>query len=174
MNREAFGSWVLGLGFRVRYRSSLTKYYLLFRVEAIGIGFWVRYCLLPIAYCLLVSCSDPKFQQYLTEGEQLYIKNCSNCHQRNGKGLGLVYPPLAPSDFMEKNVEAVICLMKNGQTGEITVNGNSFNQPMPGVPSLTELEIAEIATYIYNSWGHEKGIIEVKQVSQSIKSCSSY
>ena len=155
MNREAFGpdgylDWVLGRSFQLRY------------------------CLLPFAYCLLFSCADPKFQQYLAEGEQLYIKNCSNCHQRNGKGLGLVYPPLAPSDFLDKNVAAVICLMKNGQTGEMTVNGSSYNQPMPGIPSLTELEIAEIATYIYNSWGHEKGIIEVKQVSQSLKSCPSY
>lgn len=119
------------------------------------------------------SRKDPKFQQYFVEGEQLYLKNCSNCHQKNGKGLGLVYPPLAPSDFMEKNFEEVICLMKKGKIGSMVVNGNEFRQPMPGIPTLTELEVAEIATYIYNSWGHQRGIVEVRQVSPVLKACVS-
>jgi mono/diheme cytochrome c family protein len=137
------------------------------------------YYLLPTAYfflvaiCLLQGCDgrDTKFQQYFVEGEQLYLKNCSNCHQKNGKGLGLVYPPLAPSDFMDKNFDAVICLIKKGGKMEMTVNGNMYNQPMPGVSSLTELEIAEISTYIYNNWGHEEGIIDVKRVGKAMQTC---
>ncbi len=85
--------------------------------------------------------------------------------------MGLVYPPLAPSDFVEANPEKVMCVMKRGMTGEIIVNGKNFNQPMPGVPSLTELEIAEIATYIYNSWGHERGLIDVNSVSKALNTC---
>ena len=129
-----------------------------------------------ILLLLVIGCGqkDPKFQQYFVEGEQQYKKNCSNCHQVNGKGLGLVYPPLAPSDFMDKNFEEVICMMKKGRKGEMIVNGSLYNQPMPGVPALTELEIAEIATYIYNSWGHEKGLIEVKEVSRSLQPCVTY
>lgn len=116
---------------------------------------------------------DPKFQQYYVEGEQLYLKNCSNCHHKDGKGLGLVYPPLSPSDFLDGNFDEVICMVKNGKTGEMIVNGKTFNQPMPGIPRLTELEIAEIATYIYNSWGNEKGLITVDQVTKSLRSCPS-
>ena len=136
----------------------------------------LSFLMLAVSVCILMNCSqrDPKFQQYFVEGEQLYIKNCSNCHQKNGKGLGLVYPPLASADFMDKNFDEVICMMKKGRKGEMTVNGNMFNQPMPGVPSLTELEIAEIATYIYNNWGHEKGLVEVKTVSHSLQPCLSY
>ncbi len=120
------------------------------------------------------SCSsrEPKFQQYFVEGEQLYLKSCGNCHQKDGKGLALVYPPLSPSDFMEDNMEDAICMMKKGRKGEMMVNGKMFNQPMPGVPSLTELEIAEIATYIYNSWGHEKGMVEVSQVRTALQKCA--
>src|SRR5262245_48428098 len=105
---------------------------------------------------LLGSCNskDTKLQQYVVQGEQLYVKHCSNCHQKNGKGLGLVYPPVDKSDFMEQNFAEVLCLMRNGKSGEITVNGKSFNQPMPGIPLLTDLEIAEIATYLYNSNGN--------------------
>lgn len=127
-------------------------------------------CLL---FWLVLGCAkgDPKFQQYFIEGEQLYRKNCSNCHQLNGKGLGLVYPPLAPSDFMDKHFDEVICMIKKGRKGEITVNGRMYNQPMPGIPVLTELEIAEIATYIYNNWGHERGLIEIKEVNGSLQQC---
>lgn len=133
-----------------------------------------RVCLLLFC-CVLTGCNrqDQKFKQYLVEGEVLYGKYCSNCHQKNGKGLGLVYPPLAPSDFMDNNFADVICLMKKGRTGEMTVNGQSFNQPMPGVPSLTELELAEIATYVYNSWGHERGLVDVKEVGDALKPCLS-
>lgn len=138
--------------------------------------------LLKVAVCLLaaavmmtnfLSCStrDPKFQQYMAEGEQLYATHCSNCHQKNGEGLRLVYPPLASSDYMEKNFSRVICGMKYGLDGEVVVNGNAYNQLMPGVLSLTELEIAEIATYIYNSWGHQRGIIESRSVPDLLDSC---
>ena len=122
----------------------------------------------------VLSCSarDPKFTQYLVEGEQLYIVHCSNCHQKDGTGLRSVYPPLASSDYMGQNFEKVICGMKFGLEGEIQVNGTSYNQRMPGVLSLTDLELAEIATYIYNSWGGERGMIESRDVPGLLDSCA--
>jgi cytochrome c551 len=122
---------------------------------------------------IFLSCSSKsaKYQQYYAQGQVLYEKNCSNCHQKNGKGLGLLYPPLAASDYFEKNFSASLCLMKHGTKGEIVVNGKEFNKPMPGVPSLTELEIAEIATYINNSWGREQGIVEINQVTIALNKC---
>jgi cytochrome c551 len=119
------------------------------------------------------TSSSTKFEQYFIQGEQLYIKNCSNCHQKTGAGLGLLYPPLKQSDFMTNNLEQVICLIRNGKDGELIVNGKSYNQSMPAIPSLTDLEIAEIATYIYNSWENEHGIIEVQDVSKILSSCDS-
>lgn len=124
--------------------------------------------------CLSIqSCSrrDPKFQQYFAQGEQLYVKHCSNCHQKTGTGLGRLYPPLASSDYLKDNSKAIVCLMKYGMKGEIIVNSVSYNKTMPGVISLTDLELAEVATYINNSWGNEKGIIDVQQVSAQLKNC---
>jgi cytochrome c551 len=117
------------------------------------------------------SSSSPKFTQYYNQGEQLFTKHCSNCHQSDGTGLGRVYPPLNVSDFMDNNFEEVICLIRYGRSGELIVNGINFNQPMPGVGNLTDLEIAEITTYIYNTWSHKKGIAEVKDVTVILNSC---
>jgi mono/diheme cytochrome c family protein len=115
--------------------------------------------------------TSTKFQQYYVHGEKLYAKNCSNCHQLNGTGLGLVYPPLYKSDFMENNFERVICLMRYGIKGDLLVNGKSFNQQMHGIPTLSDLEVAEIATYIYNTWEHKRGLIDVQEVSRINTGC---
>ena len=114
-----------------------------------------------------------KFDQYFVHGEQLYIKNCSNCHQKTGTGLGLIYPPINGSDYLAENRDKVICLIRNGRSGELIVNGKSFNKEMPAMPSLTDLEIAEIVTYIYNSWGKNEGLIEVSEVSSVLSKCDS-
>jgi cytochrome c551 len=124
---------------------------------------------------LAVACvpgqRDVKFQQYYAEGEVLYQQHCANCHQVDGSGLGRVYPPLAKSDFMMNNPDAVLCLMKYGIEDEMVVNGVTYNKAMPGIAALTELEIAEIATYIFNSWGNTSAMVEVNQVTPILAAC---
>lgn len=117
------------------------------------------------------SSGSVKFQQYYVQGEQLYLKHCSNCHQKNGTGLGLLFPPLHKSDFVDNHPEQVICIMRHGIKGELIVNGKSFNKEMKGIPSLTDLDIAEIATYIYNSWDRDHGIVEIQEVSKILAGC---
>lgn len=112
-----------------------------------------------------------KFQQYYIQGEILFTEHCSNCHQKSGKGLGLLYPPVNKSDFIDNNFNEVLCLIRNGIKGELIVNGNNYNKKMPAIPSLTDLEIAEIATYLYNTWGREKGIVEVKEATKILQRC---
>jgi cytochrome c553 len=115
--------------------------------------------------------SSTKFHVYYVQGQKLYKEHCSNCHHADGAGLGLVYPPLNKSDFMDKNFEETICLMKNGRKGEILVNGDSYIQGMPPIPTLTNIEIAEIATYIYNSWGHKRGMVDVTDADRILEKC---
>ena len=112
-----------------------------------------------------------KYAKYMIQGKQLYTTHCSNCHQENGDGLGKLFPPLTKSDYMLENIPRSICAIKNGLKGEITVNGKTYNQAMPAVDRLTNLEIAEISTYIYNSWGNEKGMIELETVEESLSNC---
>lgn len=152
-------------------RFGLIRISFVFRRKNVVFGF----CLAVITLCC-ASCgrnASPKFRQYHIQGEQLYVKHCSNCHQADGSGLGRLYPPLNKSDFMENHFDAVICLIRHGKSGEMIVNGMQYNQPMPGVATLSDLEIAEIATYIYNSWRHDRGLIEVGEVSKILAECDS-
>lgn len=113
-----------------------------------------------------------KYQQYYVQGGILYINYCSNCHQADGSGLGRLYPPLNKSDFLTNHLPEVVCLIKNGKRGELLVNGVMYNQPMKGNPALTDLEVAEIVTYIYNTWSNQKGLIEVTQVTSLLQACA--
>ena len=126
---------------------------------------------LLIARCTTHGSQSPKFQQYFAHGQELYLANCSNCHQKDGTGLGLLYPPLNKSDFMDEHTTKTICIIRNGMSGEMLVNGKKFNHEMPGLPLLTELEIAEITTYIYNAWGREHALIDVKEISGELEHC---
>jgi len=112
-----------------------------------------------------------KYAKYMIQGKQLYTTHCSNCHQEKGDGLGKLFPPLAKADYMLSNIPRSICTIKNGLKGEIEVNGKTYNQAMPALDKLTNLEIAEISTYIYNSWGNEKGMIEMETVEESLSNC---
>ena len=112
-----------------------------------------------------------KFAKYMIQGKQLYTTHCSNCHQEKGDGLGKLFPPLAKSDYMLADIPRSICAIKNGLKGEIKVNGKTYNQAMPALNRLSNLEIAEISTYIYNSWGNEKGMIEIETVEESLSNC---
>ena len=134
--------------------------------------------LIIIAILFLYACDgnpkqreiEIKKDQYAIEGKNLYLSHCSMCHQKDGEGLAQLYPPLNRSDFMEDNFEEVICLIKNGRTTSVVVNGITYTQPMPAT-RLTNLEIAQVATYIYNTWEHDKGLVEVKEVDKILEDC---
>ena len=135
----------------------------------------IAYRLLPIAYCLLlISCDsqeEVKRKQYYIDSQVLYKTHCANCHQENGQGLAGLYPPIMGSDYLTKNKESVLCSMRNGLKDTIVVNGKSYHQPMPANTQLQALDVAEIATYIYNEWGNEKVITDVKTVGKVLEGC---
>jgi cytochrome c551 len=112
-----------------------------------------------------------KYKQYMVEGKRLYLLHCGNCHQEDGTGLARLYPPLKESDYLEVNEEKVICSIKFGQSGKLIVNGIVFNQPMPPNPRLTNLEISEITTYIYSTWGGKKKLFTHEEVERILKGC---
>lgn len=111
-----------------------------------------------------------RLKQYKVEGAKVYATYCANCHQQDGKGLAAVFPPLAGSDYLMADLKRAACIIKNGQAKEIVVNGETYNQMMPGNP-ITNLEIAEVITYITNEWGNEAGLTGVKEVDKWLQEC---
>ena len=87
------------------------------------------------------------------------------CHQPNGEGIPGAFPPVAKSDYLNadpiRGVEAIV----HGLEGPIKVNGESFNSVMPAM-DLTDDQIANVMTYLLNSWDNKGGEITVEQVQK--------
>lgn len=88
-------------------------------------------------------------------GKQVYSRTCFACHQLEGQGLNSAFPPLANSDYLNADVNRAIEIILKGKTGEITVNDKKFNSIMTA-QTLTDEEVANVLTYIYNSWDNNK------------------
>lgn len=86
-------------------------------------------------------------------GKQLYGKTCVACHQQNGEGIASAFPPLAKADFLNADTDRAIDVLIHGRSGPITVNGVNYNGVMPA-QVLTNEEVANILTFVYNSWGN--------------------
>lgn len=127
-----------------------------------------------VSLAYLASCHSNlniKTAQYAVNGQKLYVANCQNCHGASGEGLGKLYPPLTDASFFERNREQLSCIVRNGMQGEITINGEKFNEKMPPNPHLTELDIAYILTYITTNFAKEDSIYSHEEVQRALKNC---
>ena len=86
-------------------------------------------------------------------GKRVFMQTCFACHQPDGKGLAGIYPPLAGSDFLRADRERPIRIVTKGLTGPVIVNGQTFNNIMPA-QVLSDQQIADVLTYVTNSWGN--------------------
>jgi cytochrome c551 len=117
----------------------------------------------------LSQITDPDVMKYAISGKTLYENYCGNCHQSDGKGLGKLIPPIRDSDYFKANIHRTVWIIRHGQTGEITVNGEKYTQAMPANPNLKPLDIAQITTYLYNIWGMNEGVITASEVEEYLK-----
>ena len=101
--------------------------------------------------------------QQVADGKNIYGNTCFACHQAEGQGIPNAFPPLAKSDYLNANPSRAIDAVLHGLTGEITVNGKKYNSVMTS-QNLTDQEISDVMTYIYNSWGNNKTVITPEMV----------
>lgn len=107
---------------------------------------------------------EVSLEQQIKAGSVLYNGTCSVCHMNNGQGLQDVFPPLAQSDFLLEDQRRAIEIVLNGMSGPVTVNGKQYNSVMPPMSQLNDDEVANILTYVLNSWGNDGGSISAETV----------
>lgn len=81
-------------------------------------------------------------------GEEVYIKHCATCHQRDGMGQGSKYPALAGGTIATGAVADHL---------ERVMSGKSDTEMQAWAPQLSDLEIAAVITYERNSWDNDIG-----------------
>ena len=104
-------------------------------------------------------------EERLQLGETLFVTNCSACHMKDGQGVPGAFPPLAKSDFLMGRSDKGIGILLHGLQNPVTVKGKTFNGIMPQL-GLTDDVIANILTYVRNSWGNQSDMITADDVAK--------
>lgn len=100
-------------------------------------------------------------------GAKLYKAQCAECHGERGEGGGSAYPPLAG--------RRTVTMSSNANLVKIIITGGfpptTAGQPRPyGMPpfgqSLTDAEIAALASFLRASWGNDAPGVTALDVSR--------
>lgn len=102
----------------------------------------------------------------IAAGQRLFQGTCSTCHQVEGQGLATAFPPLAKSDYLMADKKRSMEVVLNGLKGPVVVNGKSYDSLMPPMSHLADDDIANILTYVRNSWGNSGEVVTAKEMSE--------
>jgi cytochrome c oxidase subunit 2 len=83
-------------------------------------------------------------------GQEVFIKHCATCHERDGMGQGAKYPALAGSAIATGTIVDHL---------DRVMNGLADTEMQAWAPQLSDLELAAIITFERNSWGNNTGDI---------------
>jgi mono/diheme cytochrome c family protein len=104
------------------------------------------------------------------DGKKVFSTTCVACHQANAQGLASQYPPLAGSSWVTGDERRLLRIVLHGLTGEVDVEGETFNGAMPGWGgTLKDAEIAAVTSYVRGNFSNHAAAITpeaVKRVRQ--------
>lgn len=102
----------------------------------------------------------------LMPGKQVYDKYCVQCHMNNGKGAPGMNPPLAGVDIVTGDKTEVIKIILNGLSEPMVINGETYNNAMPPHAFLTDQQVADVLTYIRNTFGNKAEAVKPEEVAK--------
>ncbi len=123
---------------------------------------------------ILAAVLSPTFAHsqgaVMARGAVVYNEYCKACHQANGQGLGVVFPPVAKSDYLAAGPrDKIIKEVVNGKSGKVKVNGKEYNGVMTPLPAkYTAEDVAAVLTYVYGSFGNKGGVVTAAEVRKAV------
>jgi mono/diheme cytochrome c family protein len=130
-------------------------------------------CICLLLSALIYSCQSDgsiEFKQYYSAGSLVYQSHCQNCHGAKGEGLAALIPPLTDSSALKRYQTKLPCIIQNGLKGKISIAGKDFDGAMPAA-GLTPIEIAQVVTYVGNSFGNKLGVVTGDDVGVALGKC---
>ncbi len=103
-------------------------------------------CAVAALASLPVAAQDP--------GESLFLNNCAECHQRDGKGIPNIYPALADSEVVRGSGVDVALVLLIGR-GEMPSFGGAISNE----------DMASIINYVRNAWGNSGEEISAQTIA---------
>jgi mono/diheme cytochrome c family protein len=107
---------------------------------------------------------DPKVHE---RGLAVYSRTCIACHGPDGKGVEGVFPPLLGSDWITGDKELPVRIILHGLMGPVEVGGKKYTNVMPPLgTTLSDQEIADVVTYVRQSWTNDASAVKEGEVAR--------
>ena len=117
------------------------------------------------------ACKNSVSSAKMDAGKKVYDTNCMGCHMANGKGVPRMNPALVNSPYVMGHAPSLIELVLKGSEFFGKAD-RGFNNLMAPFSALTDEQIANLTTYIRNTYaktGDEINAEDVKEVREKIK-----
>jgi mono/diheme cytochrome c family protein len=134
---------------------------------------WIIVCVFMAMLFVVVSCQNEgqiEFSRYYSNGSVVYQAHCQNCHGAKGEGLQGLIPSLKDSVYLKNNKNVLACQLNSGLKGKIIILNKEFEGEMPA-SNLSPLEIAQVLTYVTNSFGNKLGTVNTGRVNADLAKC---
>lgn len=118
------------------------------------------------------STQQQDIKASIQRGKKVYESTCLACHQQDGAGVPRMNPPLIKTKNVLGDKSKLIRTILMGLDEEMEINGEVYSNPMPSQPHLKDQEVADVLTYIRNSFGNKASMVttaEVKAIRAKIK-----
>ena len=121
-----------------------------------------------------LSFSDPQpsLKEAMARGKKVYDGYCMACHMTDGEGVPRMNPPLVKTEYVTGDKKRLIGIVLNGMDEPLEINGETYTNVMAPHAFLKDQEIADVLTYIRNSFGNKASAVtigEVKSARAAIK-----
>lgn len=111
-------------------------------------------------HCAVVKSS---YRLSMDSGKVVYSRECISCHQADGKGEINKIPSLNGKFVSgDKNQLIQILIHEHASSTEKKLNEPSY--VIPQNPVMSDAEIANVLTYIRNSFGNKANAVKISEV----------
>ena len=121
-------------------------------------------CVLILTICVVAQTPGGGVKASLERGEAAYKLYCLACHQPDGEGVPRLNPPLIQTSYVTGDKKKLIQWVLKGSTENIPIDGKKYSNNMAAQSYLKDQEIADVLTYIRNSFGNKASAVTAAEV----------
>lgn len=103
-------------------------------------------------------------QNAINNGKAVYTQYCAVCHQADGLGVPGLNPPLSKTVYVLGDQTRLINIVLKGLSEGVEIDGETYSNVMPAMGFLTDQQVADVLTYVRNSFQNKASAITAAQV----------
>jgi mono/diheme cytochrome c family protein len=127
----------------------------------------IKSIVIPVLILLIfISCKQGVSIERLKAGEKVYTRYCSGCHMDNGGGVPNMNAPLISSAIVNGDEEKLINVVLIGSGALLSDPNRRFRNTMGSFAYLSDVEIADVLTYIRNNFNNKAPEIDPDQIKE--------